>query len=71
MDWKEMHQKLAEQLLWESCSNCQELFATAMSLACRVLEHMTDEETAVVFNKKTGELFYDAIRQYAAKSNEG
>lgn len=66
-DTSERLQNLAEQLLWQSCDNSQELFATVMSLACRILEHMTDEETAVAFNQKTGELFYDSIRKYSEK----
>ena len=41
-----------------------ELLAWAMGYACRILEALTDEETAMTFNKESSALLTNRIKSY-------
>ena len=46
-----------------------ELLAWAMGYACRILEALTDEETAMAFNKASSKLLTETIKSFR-KRNE-
>ena len=56
---------LAETMLEQAYVNRPlELIAWALGYTCRILEALTDEETAMAFNKASSELLTETIKSF-------
>ncbi len=60
---------LAESMLGQAYADRPfELLAWAMGYACRILEALTDEETAMAFNKASAELLTETIKSFRKRN---